>query len=114
MKKRSNEHKIVARLVRKIVLNCENHTFKSLRKHKVFVVECFFEKLLETLLLAFGFFGGFVFGNFVELFGQITFTITIQVWLKAIFAEILDDILFVQFKIKINHRHYQYAYTGKQ
>ena len=114
MKKRSSERRIVARLVRKIVLNGENHTFKSLRKHKVFVVKSFFEKLLETLFLAFGFFAGFVFGNFVELFGQITFTITLQLWLKAIFAEVLDDILFVQFKIKINHRHYQYAYTGKQ
>ena len=90
MKKSSSERRIVARLVRKIVLNCENHTFKSLRKHKVFVVEGFFEKLLETLLLAVGFFAGFVFGYFVELFGQITFTITLQLWLKAIFAEILD------------------------
>ena len=114
MEKRSSERRIVARLVRKIVLNSENHTFKSLRKHKIFVVEGFFEKLLETLLLAVGFFAGFVFGYFMELLGQITFTIALQLRLKAVFAEVFDDVILVQFKIKINHRHDQYSNTGKQ
>lgn len=88
---------------RKLKRKCE--FFKRIFYH-------FFEK--RSVFLSF--FGGVIFGYFVELFGQVTFPVAMQLRLEAVFAKLLNNVLFAQLKIQIDKRHQQGfdAYQNQQ
>lgn len=66
------------------------------------------------IALLLGFIAGVTFGYFVELFGQITFSVAMELGFETIFAKVLDDVFFAKFKIQIDKRHHQHLEADQQ